>query len=268
MSFSPTSAFTAWTDLAALAPLAAWLRARRWHGCSTALAPGSDGYSRATPRGERTKVSHGEGEGEAALAGRWPERPIPGWSRFESPIQGSRGTLDEDIRGSRAHVAMLAAQGVVPRAVANGIAAGLNRVRGRESAAGEAGSTRRWRTSSSSPWSPSAGRAGGGGTPATSMRAARPRPPGGPRRAALARARLESGQSELSLMRALLGQARAPPEGAALFISHLQRAQPNLPRPPPAGLPGDAEPRSAAAGVSGAARPSHRSVRVRWRGPR
>lgn len=43
---------------------------------------------------------------------------------------------DEDIRGSRAHVAMLAAQGVVPRAVAKRIAAGLDRVR-EEFAAGK-----------------------------------------------------------------------------------------------------------------------------------
>jgi len=51
-------------------------------------------------------------------------------------IQDDAALFDEDIRGSRAHVAMLAAQGIVPRAVARRIDAGLRRVRA-EFAAGK-----------------------------------------------------------------------------------------------------------------------------------
>jgi len=51
-------------------------------------------------------------------------------------IQDDAALYDEDIRGSRAHVAMLAAQGIVPKAVAKRIDAGLRRVRA-EFAAGK-----------------------------------------------------------------------------------------------------------------------------------
>jgi argininosuccinate lyase len=51
-------------------------------------------------------------------------------------IQDDAALFDEDIRGSRAHVAMLAAQGIVPRAAARRIDAGLRRVRA-EFAAGK-----------------------------------------------------------------------------------------------------------------------------------
>src|SRR5512142_3172795 len=44
-------------------------------------------------------------------------------------IQDDGALFEEDIRGSRAHVAMLAAQGIVPRAVARRLDAGLARVR-------------------------------------------------------------------------------------------------------------------------------------------
>src|SRR5574342_795324 len=51
-------------------------------------------------------------------------------------IQEDAALFDEDIRGSRAHVAMLAARGIVPRAAARRIDAGLRRVRA-EFAAGK-----------------------------------------------------------------------------------------------------------------------------------
>jgi len=51
-------------------------------------------------------------------------------------IQDDGALFDEDIRGSRAHVAMLAAQGIIPRAAARKIDAGLRRVRA-EFAAGK-----------------------------------------------------------------------------------------------------------------------------------
>jgi argininosuccinate lyase len=51
-------------------------------------------------------------------------------------IQDDAALFDEDIRGSRAHVAMLAARGIVPRAAARRIDAGLRRVRA-EFAAGK-----------------------------------------------------------------------------------------------------------------------------------
>ncbi|HYQ81534.1 MAG TPA: argininosuccinate lyase, partial [Anaeromyxobacteraceae bacterium] len=50
-------------------------------------------------------------------------------------IQDDAALFEEDIRGSRAHVAMLAARGIVPRAAARRIRAGLERVR-REFASG------------------------------------------------------------------------------------------------------------------------------------
>jgi argininosuccinate lyase len=51
-------------------------------------------------------------------------------------IDDDAALFDEDIRGSRAHVAMLAAQGIVPRGAARRIDAGLRRVRA-EFAAGK-----------------------------------------------------------------------------------------------------------------------------------
>jgi argininosuccinate lyase len=51
-------------------------------------------------------------------------------------IQDDAALFDEDIRGSRAHVAMLAARGIVPRAAARRVDAGLRRVRA-EFAAGK-----------------------------------------------------------------------------------------------------------------------------------
>src|SRR5574342_269328 len=50
-------------------------------------------------------------------------------------IQDDAALFEEDIRGSKAHVAMLAARGIVPRAAARRIRAGLDRVR-REFASG------------------------------------------------------------------------------------------------------------------------------------
>ncbi len=50
-------------------------------------------------------------------------------------VQDDAALFEEDIRGSKAHVAMLAAQGIVPRAAAGRIRDGLDRVR-REFAAG------------------------------------------------------------------------------------------------------------------------------------
>ncbi len=55
---------------------------------------------------------------------------------LSASIQVDAALFDEDIRGSRAHVAMLAARGIVPRAAAHRIDAGLRRVRA-EFAAGK-----------------------------------------------------------------------------------------------------------------------------------
>jgi argininosuccinate lyase len=48
---------------------------------------------------------------------------------LSASIQDDAALFDEDIRGSRAHLAMLAAQGIVPRAAARRIDAGLRQVR-------------------------------------------------------------------------------------------------------------------------------------------
>ncbi len=61
----------------------------------------------------------------AALSGEADPRLV----RLSVSIQDDAALFDEDIRGSRAHVAMLAAQGIVPRAAARRIDAGLARVR-------------------------------------------------------------------------------------------------------------------------------------------
>jgi argininosuccinate lyase len=68
----------------------------------------------------------------AALAGEADPRLVA----LSVSIQDDAALYDEDIRGSRAHVAMLAARGIVPRAAARRIDAGLERVR-REFAAGK-----------------------------------------------------------------------------------------------------------------------------------
>src|SRR5512144_3350586 len=61
----------------------------------------------------------------AALSGEADPRLVA----LSVSIQDDAALFDEDIRGSRAHVAMLAAQGIVPRAAAKRIDAGLRRVR-------------------------------------------------------------------------------------------------------------------------------------------
>jgi argininosuccinate lyase len=68
----------------------------------------------------------------AALAGAADPRLVA----LSVSIQDDGALYDEDIRGSRAHVEMLAAQGIVPRAAARRISAALEQVR-REFAAGK-----------------------------------------------------------------------------------------------------------------------------------
>src|SRR5512144_3109390 len=68
----------------------------------------------------------------AALAGEADPRLVA----LSVSIQDDGALFDEDIRGSRAHVAMLAAQGIIPKAVAKRLDAGLARVRA-EFAAGK-----------------------------------------------------------------------------------------------------------------------------------
>ena len=61
----------------------------------------------------------------AALSGEADPRLVA----LSVSIQDDAALFDEDIRGSRAHVAMLAAQGIVPQAAARRIDAGLAQVR-------------------------------------------------------------------------------------------------------------------------------------------
>jgi argininosuccinate lyase len=61
----------------------------------------------------------------AALSGEADPRLVA----MSVSIQDDSALFDEDIRGSRAHVAMLAAQGIVPKAAARRIDAGLEQVR-------------------------------------------------------------------------------------------------------------------------------------------
>jgi argininosuccinate lyase len=68
----------------------------------------------------------------AALSGEADPRLVA----LSVSIQDDAALFQEDIRGSRAHVAMLAAQGIVPRAAAKRIDAGLEQVRA-EFAAGK-----------------------------------------------------------------------------------------------------------------------------------
>ncbi len=68
----------------------------------------------------------------AALAGEADPRLVA----LSVSIQDDAALYEQDIRGSRAHVAMLAAQGIVPAAAARRIDAGLEQVR-REFAAGK-----------------------------------------------------------------------------------------------------------------------------------
>lgn len=64
------------------------------------------------------------------------EEADPRLVALSASIQDDAALYEQDIRGSRAHVAMLAAQGIVPKAAARRIDAGLEQVR-REFAAGE-----------------------------------------------------------------------------------------------------------------------------------
>src|SRR5512140_1781105 len=68
----------------------------------------------------------------AALAGEADPRLVA----LSVSIQDDAALYAEDIRGSQAHVTMLAAQGIVPRAVARRIVAALDRIR-EEFAAGK-----------------------------------------------------------------------------------------------------------------------------------
>jgi len=68
----------------------------------------------------------------AALAGEADPRLV----RMSASIEEDGALYDQDIRGSRAHVAMLAERGIVPRAVARRIRSGLEQVR-REFALGK-----------------------------------------------------------------------------------------------------------------------------------
>src|SRR5512145_677158 len=61
----------------------------------------------------------------AALAGEADPRLVA----LSVSIQDDAALYAEDIRGSQAHVGMLAAQGIVPKAVARRIVAGLDQVR-------------------------------------------------------------------------------------------------------------------------------------------
>ena len=67
----------------------------------------------------------------AALRGEADPRLVA----LSASIQDDAALFEEDIRGSKAHVAMLAARGIVPRAAARRIRSGLDRVR-REFATG------------------------------------------------------------------------------------------------------------------------------------
>src|SRR6266545_341771 len=68
----------------------------------------------------------------AALSGEADPRLVA----LSVSIQDDAALFDEDIRGSRAHVAMLAAQGIVPATAAKHIDRGLEQVRA-EFAAGK-----------------------------------------------------------------------------------------------------------------------------------
>ena len=61
----------------------------------------------------------------AALAGEADPRLVA----LSVSIQDDAALYAEDIRGSQAHVTMLAARGIVPKAVARRVVAGLDRVR-------------------------------------------------------------------------------------------------------------------------------------------
>ena len=72
-----------------------------------------------------TRKSRARPVSRAALAGEADPRLVA----LSVSIQDDAALFEEDIRGSRAHVAMLAAQGIIPRAAARRIDAGLARVR-------------------------------------------------------------------------------------------------------------------------------------------
>jgi len=88
--------------------------------------------SRARMRTSREKPQRAKPISRAALT----KEADPRLVALSVSIQDDGALFDEDIRGSRAHAAMLAAQGIIPRAAARRIDAGLRRVRA-EFAAGE-----------------------------------------------------------------------------------------------------------------------------------
>jgi argininosuccinate lyase len=71
------------------------------------------------------RIRRGKPISRAALSGDADPRLVA----LSVSIQDDAGLFEEDIRGSRAHVAMLAAQGLVPKAAARRIDAGLEQVR-------------------------------------------------------------------------------------------------------------------------------------------
>ena len=72
-----------------------------------------------------TRKTQAKPVSRAALSGEADPRLVA----LSVSIQDDAALYDEDIRGSRAHVAMLAARGIVPRAAARRIDAALERVR-------------------------------------------------------------------------------------------------------------------------------------------
>jgi argininosuccinate lyase len=63
-------------------------------------------------------------------AGRLAEKPSPEAFAFQSSIAVDRRLAQDDIRGSRAHVTMLGAQGIIPKETAAALDAELERVAG------------------------------------------------------------------------------------------------------------------------------------------
>ncbi len=211
--------------------------------------------------GAKTK---GRPVSRAALAGEADPRLVA----LSVSIQDDGALYAEDIRGSQAHVAMLAAQGIIPRAVARRIAAGLEQVR--------RGVRRREAPARPRPRGRAHARgaaAGGAGRARRRLpaRRAQPQRPGGARRAAVHRRRLRPGPTPpcAGLMRALLGQARRHQRTLLPGYTHLQRAQPvSLAHHLLAYLEMLGRDRERLAEVRRRARRSRRSARGRWPGPR
>src|SRR5512146_1995938 len=82
--------------------------------------------------GRRNSGDKAKPVSRAALAGEADPRLVA----LSVSIQDDAALYAEDIRGSQAHVTMLAAQGIVPKAVARRVVAALDQVRG-EFAAGK-----------------------------------------------------------------------------------------------------------------------------------